>query len=257
MLGLCICGLLLLALLPDAEASGPHLQIVPPRSASTAPRPANGSWSATSTRGVGGRPDRDRPRSPATTPRSPRSRADGTVTPVEERHRRRSPRRSLAGRPVALVSVENVERDEPWSFRNHVEPVLTKVGCNSGACHGAAAGKNGFRLTLRGYAPEVDYDVLTRQALGRRIVRSAPAESLMLLKPTGAIEHGGGVKFATDSLEYRVLAEWIAAGHPGLEPSDREDRRLNVYPRRGPARAGRASAASWSRRSTRTAGSRT
>ena len=53
----------------------------------------------------------------------------------------------------AAISVEESGRDEPWSFRNHVEPVLTKQGCNAGACHGAAAGKNGFRLTLRGYAP--------------------------------------------------------------------------------------------------------
>src|SRR5215217_7575821 len=112
----------------------------------------------------------------------------------------------------ATLSVEDVDRDEPWSFQNHVLPVLTKAGCNSGACHGAAAGKNGLRLTLRGYGPEVDYDVLTRQALGRRVVKSAPAESLLLLKPTGAVEHGGGVRFDTDSLEYRVIADWIAAG---------------------------------------------
>ncbi len=119
------------------------------------------------------------------------------------------------------VVVAHFEKDEPWSFVNHVEPVLTKVGCNQGSCHGAAAGKNGFRLTLRGYAPDVDYDVLTRQALGRRVVKTAPAESLMLLKPTGAIDHGGGVRFRTDSLEYRVISEWIASGTPrpsGMEP---------------------------------------
>ncbi len=69
----------------------------------------------------------------------------------------------------ATISVEEHDRDESWSFRNHVEPVLTKQGCNSGACHGAAAGKNGLRLTLRGYGPEVDHAVLTRQALGRRV----------------------------------------------------------------------------------------
>ena len=114
----------------------------------------------------------------------------------------------------ATISVENVAEDEPWNFQNHVLSVMTKAGCNSGACHGAAAGKNGMRLTLRGYGPEVDYDVLTRQALGRRVVKTAPAESLILLKPTGAIEHGGGVRFTPDSLEYRVIAEWIAAGMP-------------------------------------------
>ena len=99
-----------------------------------------------------------------------------------------------------------------WSFRNHVIPVLTKLGCNQGACHGAAAGKNGFKLTLRGYDPELDYQVLTRQSLGRRINQVEPAKSLMLLKGTMAIGHGGGKRMDVDSLEYRVLSEWIAAG---------------------------------------------
>ena len=130
----------------------------------------------------------------------------------------------------ATISVENHDRDEPWSFRNHVEPILTKQGCNSGACHGAAAGKSGLRLTLRGYAPEVDHAVLTRQALGRRVNKTAPQESLLLLKPTGAIEHGGGVRFTTDSLEYRVIADWIAAGTPGPTASDPEIKALTLYP---------------------------
>src|SRR4029077_8013420 len=130
----------------------------------------------------------------------------------------------------AQVTVRNFKADEPWSFTNHVVPVMTKAGCNSGACHGAAAGKNGFRLTLRGYGPEVDYDVLTRQARGRRIVKTAPAESLVLLKPTGAIEHGGGVTFTPDSLEYRVLAEWIGAGMPPPSGDDPAILSLATYP---------------------------
>ncbi|MGP0069996.1 MAG: DUF1553 domain-containing protein [Isosphaeraceae bacterium] len=130
----------------------------------------------------------------------------------------------------ASISVEDHERDESWSFRNHVEPILTKQGCNSGACHGAAAGKNGFRLTLRGYAPEVDHAVLTRQTLGRRIVKTAPQESLLLLKPTGAIEHGGGVRFAPGSHEYRVIAGWIADGMPGPSVADPEIRSLRIFP---------------------------
>ena len=130
----------------------------------------------------------------------------------------------------AFVSVEEFGREESWSFRNHVEAVLTKQGCNSGACHGAAAGKNGFRLTLRGYAPEIDFAAMTRQSLGRRVVKTAPQESLILLKPTGAIEHGGGVRFQAGSLEYRVIAEWIAAGMPGPSDTDPEIRGLTVYP---------------------------
>ena len=130
----------------------------------------------------------------------------------------------------AKIVVKHAKIDESPSFRNDVLPILTKLGCNSGACHGAAAGKNGFRLTLRGYAPEVDHDVLTRQALGRRVNKTAPAESLLLLKSSAAIEHGGGVRMKTDSLDYRIVADWIAAGCP--KPSDADLRvvSLTVFP---------------------------
>ncbi|MFZ4987138.1 MAG: hypothetical protein ACOYLF_16920, partial [Blastocatellia bacterium] len=98
-----------------------------------------------------------------------------------------------------------------WSFRNHVIPVLTRLGCNSGACHGALAGKGGFKLTLRGYDPEADYNVMTRQTGGRRVNLVEPARSLLLLKPTMTIGHGGGERLTVGSLEYKVLSEWIAA----------------------------------------------
>ncbi len=117
-----------------------------------------------------------------------------------------------------------------WSFRNHVIPVLTKMGCNSGACHGALAGKNGFKLTLRGYAPEVDYDTLTRQSVGRRVSLADPPASLMLLKPSFSIPHGGGKRFAKDSLEYRVIEEWIAAGAPPPTDRDASVRTLEAFP---------------------------
>ena len=109
------------------------------------------------------------------------------------------------------------------TFRNHVQPVLAKFGCSSGACHGAAAGQNGFKLSLRGYDDEGDYLALTRQALGRRIIPSDPGRSLLLLKPTAAIPHKGGKRFEVGSREYRILAEWISAGAPG-PTSGRDDR---------------------------------
>ncbi len=118
-----------------------------------------------------------------------------------------------------------------WSFRNHVIPVLTKLGCNSGACHGAAAGKNGFKLTLRGYDPELDYAVLTRQSLGRRINKIEPAKSLILLKPTMAIGHGGGKRMDTSSLEYKVVVEWIAGGMTPPAESDLRILKLEVTPK--------------------------
>src|SRR4026207_1079391 len=90
------------------------------------------------------------------------------------------------------------------SFRNQVQPILAKFGCSSGACHGAAAGQNGFKLSLRGYDEEGDHIALTRHAFGRRIIPSDPGRSLMLLKPTGAVPHKGGKKFEVDSAEYKV-----------------------------------------------------
>jgi hypothetical protein len=92
------------------------------------------------------------------------------------------------------------------------------------------AGKNGFKLTLRGYDPVVDYDTLTRQAVGRRVSLADPAASLMLLKPTFTIPHGGGRRFGTDSLEYRILSEWIAEGAPPPTANDPEITGLEVFP---------------------------
>src|SRR6266508_2862550 len=105
----------------------------------------------------------------------------------------------LAGRTTESLTVTNI------TFRNHVQPVLAKFGCSAGACHGAAAGQNGFKLSLRGYDDQSDWIALTRGAVGRRIAPSDPARSLMLLKPTGALPHKGGKKFDTNSLDYRVL----------------------------------------------------
>src|SRR5437660_10152808 len=131
---------------------------------------------------------------------------------------------------TAQVTVTGMEKPFDWSFRNHVQPVLAKMGCSAGACHGAAAGQNGFKLSLRGYDDEGDYLTLTRQALGRRIVPSDPGRSLMLLKPTGAVPHKGGKKFEVDSVEYRILSDWIASGAPGPKPEDPRIDKIELLP---------------------------
>jgi hypothetical protein len=128
------------------------------------------------------------------------------------------------------ISVENFTAPAVWSFRNDVQPVLTKMGCNSGPCHGAAAGKNGFKLTLRGYDAETDYLTLTHQALARRTERLEPAKSLILLKPTLTIPHGGGKRFAVDSPEYQVISGWIAKGMPAPQDSDARVTGIEVFP---------------------------
>lgn len=116
------------------------------------------------------------------------------------------------------------------SFRNHVQSVLTKSGCNMGACHGAAAGKNGLYLSLRGYNDEADWLAITRNAGGRRLSLSDPGRSLLLLKATGAVPHKGGKRFEVDSPEYRTLANWIAAGAPGPKDTDPRLAKLEVLP---------------------------
>src|SRR5215831_6377884 len=103
----------------------------------------------------------------------------------------------------------------PVSFRNDVMAVLSRAGCNQGACHGNQNGKNGFKLSLRGQDPDFDLAVLTRDALGRRLDRHRPDDSLILAKPTAAVPHEGGKRFAVGSDEYRILRQWIADGAKG------------------------------------------
>jgi hypothetical protein len=104
------------------------------------------------------------------------------------------------------------EPRKPVSFANDVMPLLAKAGCNSGACHGSASGKKGFKVSLSGYDPAADYLTLTRGAGARRLNRNDPARSLILLKPTGQVPHDGGKRFGPDSRYARLLTRWIAEG---------------------------------------------
>jgi hypothetical protein len=100
----------------------------------------------------------------------------------------------------------------PVSFANDVMPLLARAGCNSGACHGSASGKKGFRISLRGYDPASDYVRLTRETIGRRLNRLDPGRSLLVLKPTGLVPHEGGKRFDAHSDYADVLRRWIAEG---------------------------------------------
>src|SRR5678815_3864443 len=91
------------------------------------------------------------------------------------------------------------------NFLRDVAPILNKAGCTSGPCHGAAKGKNGFKLSLRGYDPKFDYEALLYDLSGRRFNRADPGASLMLAKPTQQVAHGGGRRFAKDSDYYLSL----------------------------------------------------
>ncbi len=110
------------------------------------------------------------------------------------------------------VRVEGMESPQPVSFSRHVIPALTKAGCNAGACHGTPTGKNGFRLSLRGYDPALDYFSLTREFEGRRLNVQEPDSSLVLQKALGRLPHEGGRRFDHTSPLYPLLREWIASG---------------------------------------------
>ena len=120
--------------------------------------------------------------------------------------------------------------ERPVSFRHDVLPVLSKAGCNSGGCHGALAGKNGFRLSLNAYDPKTDHYNITREMRGRRVEFNDPARSLFLIKPTAALRHKGGKVLHEDSKDYQLLLKWIQQGAPPPTDQDAKLTRLELTP---------------------------
>lgn len=110
------------------------------------------------------------------------------------------------------IRVERMELPSPVSFRRDVIPAFSQAGCNMGACHGTPTGKAGFRLSLRGYLPDQDFMVLSRENGGRRINPFDPDASLLLRKPLGEVPHEGGLRLRRDSKTFEFLHDWIAEG---------------------------------------------
>jgi hypothetical protein len=120
---------------------------------------------------------------------------------------------SAAGQTVTIpLTVSGQTAKYEVSFVRDIMPALSKIGCNAGTCHGAQKGKNGFKLSLRGYDPQFDHVALTDDLEGRRFNRSAPDHSLMLMKPSGAAPHVGGVVIHAGDPYYRMIRSWIAEG---------------------------------------------
>jgi len=128
------------------------------------------------------------------------------------------------------VRVESVGDNLPINFGNQVVPIFTKLGCNAGGCHGKASGQNGFKLSLLGFEPEVDYAALVKEARGRRVFPAAPDHSLLLLKASGQVAHGGGKRMEVGSDEYKLIRRWVAAGLPFGKDDDPVVTRITVYP---------------------------
>jgi hypothetical protein len=136
----------------------------------------------------------------------------------------------LIASAVALCAPTGLFAGDVPSFNTEVVPLLTKAGCNQGACHGKGSGQNGFKLSLRGFAPEQDYKWITREFSGRRLDRTRPEESLLLRKATGQTPHEGGRLFAPGSREYKLLLDWLKAGYPGPDTNEARVSKLELTP---------------------------
>ncbi|MCE9528641.1 MAG: S-layer protein, partial [Planctomycetales bacterium] len=126
-------------------------------------------------------------------------------------------RASVCGLLLALAAPAR-GAEPAIDFRNDIEPILSRHGCNAGGCHGKASGQNGFKLSLFGFDAAFDYDEIVKRARGRRISVSAPEQSLLLVKATGKVPHGGGRRLEPESEAYKTLHNWIAGGTPGSSP---------------------------------------
>jgi hypothetical protein len=146
---------------------------------------------------------------------------DGTAEVIAE----------LGGQVAKItVVVEHTASELPINFPNQVVPIFTKLGCNSGGCHGKASGQNGFKLSLLGFEPNVDFESLVKEGRGRRVFPAAPDKSLLLLKATALMPHGGGKRMEVDSYDYKMVRRWISTGLPYGKPEDPVVTKISVNP---------------------------
>src|SRR5580704_11898298 len=132
---------------------------------------------------------------------------------------------------TASLAAGSLAAQDQVTFLRDVAPILNKVGCTSGLCHGAAKGKNGFKLSLRGYDPRFDYEALLYDLSGRRFNRADPGKSLMLAKPSQEVAHGGGQRFEKDSAYYKIIYQWIAQGVPFGDPEKDNVASIQIEPK--------------------------
>jgi hypothetical protein len=132
----------------------------------------------------------------------------------------------------ATASVETTAMDVelPINFPNHIVPIFTKLGCNSGGCHGKSGGQNGFALSLLGFVPELDFQTLVKENRGRRLFPASPDNSLLLMKAAGAVAHAGGKRMDPASDEYKLVRRWIASGVPYGSDTDPVVTKVSVFP---------------------------
>jgi hypothetical protein len=131
------------------------------------------------------------------------------------------------------VTVTGFAKSRPVDFRTEVQPLLSKLGCNAGGCHGKASGQNGFKLSLFGFDTDFDYQAISREARGRRVFAANPDESLFLTKATGRVPHGGGKRLNPTGPDYQIIRRWIASGTPSTAPDVPHVVKLRIAPTDG------------------------
>lgn len=155
--------------------------------------------------------------------------ATGLVQPVADGAATLTVRYRDAVRTIP-VTVTGVTNPVPVSFRYEIQPLLTKSRCNAGGCHGKAEGQNGFKLSLFGFDDEADYDAIVSEGRGRRLDRAQPGESLLFLKGTALLPHGGGAKIERTGPRAALLLRWLHEGAPHESPADQPVVRIEVEP---------------------------
>jgi hypothetical protein len=131
---------------------------------------------------------------------------------------------------LALDARSGSAAERPVTFERDIQPILARYGCNAGACHGKARGQNGFALSLLGYDNDFDYAAIVEEARGRRVFPAAPDASLILLKASGQVSHGGGKRLPSDGPDFAKLRQWIATGTPRTPADAPKLVRITVNP---------------------------
>ena len=127
------------------------------------------------------------------------------------------------------VEVRDFAAAKPVHFANQIVPIFTKLGCNAGGCHGKSSGQNGFRLSLFGFEPTLDYETLVKEGRGRRLFPAAPTPACCYRRPR-QVPHGGGKQLDPDSREFRLIRRWIATGMPVGNATDPIVAKITIEP---------------------------
>ena len=131
---------------------------------------------------------------------------------------------------AATITVKDAAAERTISFQLDVMPVFMRSGCNTGSCHGAARGKDGFRISLFGFDPQGDYYRITREIGARRINLAVPKDSLMIEKSIGTVPHTGGKRFGAESEHYATMMKWLEAGAPNDAAAPPKVLGVDLYP---------------------------